>query len=348
MSISRPKLGTPGFTLVELLVVIAIIAILVTLLLPAVNAAREAARRTQCLNHLKQIGLALHNYYSTHSKFPPGYATSEDNWVSGRKIHRGSTLVLILPFMEREDLYGELDFNDVQSAETTRLGDGTYLYEIVMSDYLCPSDADLGDNGGKSPVWFTGGHSTKTTEDRALASYSPSFGSQNQISSPNCGYHYPTGMFNNGPALMAMTDKRNEVSGMFAHGDVYMRISHISDGLSHTIALGEIRPYCSYYQMIGWWRESGMRAGTTVPINWDTCPENPCWRASNNDPAGFNCRCHHHRSWQVAAGFKSPHPGGANFVLGDGAVTFLSENIDFRTYNRLGDRHDGEIIQGIN
>ena len=330
-----------GFTLVELLVVIAIIAILIALLLPAVQAAREAARRTTCANNLKQIGLALHNYHSTYGSFPPGYSTSADvaDYINGKKIHHGSTLVLILPYMEQNELLELIDFTQVHSAEVARLPDGTFLYELVLGAYVCPSDTNMAENSGKSPVWFTGGASSKVTEDRGLANYSPSFGSQAQITTPACGY--PGNEFGNGPALMAQTNESNEVSGVFGHGYVYIRIPHIFDGTSNTIAFGEIRPYCSYYQMIGWWRESGMRSGVHVPINYDTCPENPCWTGNNNDPSS-GCTCNHHRSWQASVGFRSLHPGGAHFAMADGSVHFITENIEYLTYQRLGDRRDGE------
>jgi len=334
-----------AFTLVELLVVIAIIGILVAMLLPAVQAAREAARRLQCANNLKQIGLALHNYHSTWQTFPPGYSTSENNWVdiggTMYKVHHGSMLVLILPYIEQSSMFSMIDFTNIQGAETSTYPDGTFLYETVLENYLCPSDGDIRRNQGRSPVWFTGGAGVKDTEDRGLANYAPSFGAQLQITTPACGY--PGNQFGHGSALMAMTDNPSEVSGVFAHGTVWMRVSDIHDGTSNTIAVGEIRPWCSYYQMIGWWRESGMRAGTSPPINYDTCPTNSCWKDADGQPDA-GCECNHHRSWQVATGFKSEHPGGAHLMMADSSVHFLGENIDYVTYQRLGDRLDGEPV----
>ena len=300
-----------GFTLVELLVVITIIGLLMSLVLPAVSAARAAARAVQCKNNLHNLQYGVQLYQAQRGTFPPSWKPALPD--ANGNVNGWSTLGLILPYLEQVNLSDHIDYSLSYSLAPPLAGQPGKLSATRVPVFICPDEQN---------------------DYVRLKNGQP--------------YHYPLnyavnqgGWFTYNPATKKFG------SGAF-HPNSKFTGAHFRDGLSHTIALGEIRPYCSYYQMIGWWRESGMRAGTTVPINWDTCPENPCWRASNNDPAGFNCRCHHHRSWQVAAGFKSPHPGGANFVLGDGAVTFLSENIDFRTYNRLGDRHDGEIIQGIN
>ena len=118
----------PGFTLIELLVVIAIIAILVALLLPAVQQAREAARRTQCKNNLKQIGIALHSYHDVYKTFPPAYIPDED----GKPMH--SWRVLILPFIEQQALYEQYDFNEPWDGPNN-----SQLANVVISVYQCPS-----------------------------------------------------------------------------------------------------------------------------------------------------------------------------------------------------------------
>lgn len=120
-----------GFTLIELLVVIAIIAILIALLLPAVQQAREAARRTQCKNHLKQIGLAMHNYLDTHSVFPPGSVYNNNTSDPRNCIN---ALVFILPYMDQSPLYAKWDFNVVQTHSNNKTANGTPL-----SPYFCPS-----------------------------------------------------------------------------------------------------------------------------------------------------------------------------------------------------------------
>ena len=323
-----------GFTLVELLVVIAIIGILIALLLPAVQAAREAARRMTCSNHLKQIGVALHSYHSTHGSFPPGYSTT-GYLPDGNTTKHGSVLIMLLPYMEQQALYDMIDFTNNQSAEWSRGPDG-YLYETVLPQLLCPSD---GDHKGKSPSWYV---NTVGVGSRALSCYSPSMGSQTTWATPNCGFS--GNYFGNGPVEYAWTMDIGKVSGVFGTQFTLCSVRDITDGTANTIAFGEIRPWCSFVQMIGYWRDNGMRASTAAPINWDTCPGQGCWVPSNADPPSAVCRCHHHRSWQAADGFKSQHPGGAHFLMADGSVHFLDENIDYVNYQRLGDRHDGETV----
>ncbi len=138
-----------GFTLIELLVVIAIIAILIALLLPAVQQAREAARRTQCKNNLKQIGIALHNYHDTYSKFPPGGFWNNVN--SGQQYQQGSLLTHLLPYVEQANMFQQIPFNappgrDINAAT---LPDGRLMRTVfTVPTYRCPSDtAPVGYNG---------------------------------------------------------------------------------------------------------------------------------------------------------------------------------------------------------
>ena len=134
-----------GFTLVELLVVIAIIGILIALLLPAVQAAREAARRMQCSNNLKQIGLALHNYHTTNKAFPPGAF-----WVCPEgELWRGSILIRLLPYIEQQPLYDQFDFT-VPTDGQTEANTGTLLVANIVPPYVCPSDTNEGLFNGRA------------------------------------------------------------------------------------------------------------------------------------------------------------------------------------------------------
>ena len=124
-----------GFTLVELLVVIAIIGILVALLLPAIQAAREASRRSSCLNNLKQIGIAVHNFEDVHNKLPPGAIWSNDGGKKG-----GSIFVHLLPFLEEQSLYQAFDFSQDDVSQTLIPGTSTLVASVLIPNLVCPSD----------------------------------------------------------------------------------------------------------------------------------------------------------------------------------------------------------------
>lgn len=149
--------GARGFTLIELLVVIAIIAILVALLLPAVQQAREAARRTQCKNNLHQLGIAMHNYHDVFKQFPMTVfpTTGTYNWSDGS---RGSYLVRLLPFIEQDNLYNALDFTlagpawGLTNFEGQVDANGKLYRHYAIPAYMCPSD----------PQPKLDGHSTKS------------------------------------------------------------------------------------------------------------------------------------------------------------------------------------------
>jgi prepilin-type N-terminal cleavage/methylation domain-containing protein len=190
-----------GFTLIELLVVIAIIAILVALLLPAVQQAREAARRTQCRDHLKQLGLALHNYHDSHRVLPPGYLYRPDQTSSPVSNGAGfSWAAMILPYIEQTALYQQLDFN-VPIYDTKNI---TPREKIVIL-YLCPTDGVSFDNFVEMGP---------TPERYAMASYVGNFGP---------------------PDLDANQEQR---SGVFSRNS-RTRMRDISDGTSQTLMVGE-------------------------------------------------------------------------------------------------------------
>jgi prepilin-type processing-associated H-X9-DG protein len=123
------------------------------------------------------------------------------------------------------------------------------------------------------------------------------------------------------------------VSGVISRQGWAARIAHITDGTSYTICMGETRPECSDHLAHGWGTPNTMVA-TTPPINFPTCPRDPV----------LPTNCHLNNTWNTSLGFKSRHEGGAHFLLCDGSVRFLTENINYALYQRLGDRRDGEII----
>ena len=323
MSVSN-RLRQRGFTLIELLVVIAIIAILIALLLPAVQQAREAARRSQCKNNLKQLGLALHNYHDTHGQFPMNCIIQQLTWGQDHPDHKGSQMVKLLPFLDQAPLYNVCDFSrDTVLHSVT--SDGTLVNSIVIPGLICPSD----DHDGH---WFGGAtHTTDSNgQNRAVSNYSFSTGSMNN--SP-CGTH--NNYFGNGPDVRSDTLSGGRVSGVFSHFAWAAKMKDIRDGSSNTIAMGEVRPRCENHVRDGWMAENALYTGTGIQINFNTCEGEPGSGSGCNQYTG---------QWGASQGFKSVHVGGAHFLLCDGSVHFLSENIDMVTYQALGERRDGRPI----
>jgi prepilin-type N-terminal cleavage/methylation domain-containing protein/prepilin-type processing-associated H-X9-DG protein len=336
-----------GFTLIELLVVIAIIAILIGLLLPAVQKIREAARRMQCTNNLKQLGLAIHNYHDSNGQLPKGGAMGwcanpsnlnpvypgDGDWGADQ----GTWLVFTLPQMEQDNLYRQIDpkFDHPPPAPggsinrwLARIGQGYNDSRNPRPKYLrCPSD----DYQMNMP-W---------------ANYAGSLGPQCLAPYPGCpqpnqGWCQPeTSGLGGGVAGMGYTwspDHGNawgaqDIRGMFNRLGADITFSGVTDGLSNSIMVGETLPaQHDHFTNGGWYHFNGAGTGasTIVPIN-QRSDGNDC-----NDPvrrARFN--------WNVAWGFKSNHSGGANFLFGDGSVKFLRESIDHRTFQLLGCRNDG-------
>ena len=222
-----------GFTLVELLVVIAIIGVLVALLLPAVQSAREAARRMQCGNHLKQYGLGIANYESTYGVYPIN-ATG----VGGVKPIV-TFQVRILPFMEQKNVFDGIDFNvDPRRLQVT--GSSKILWGISPPYTHCPSDPFpkvLNDN----PL--------PSTSARAQTNYAGSLGSQN-VDGLTAGKCQPFKAFEQpmplGNIAFGETNNKDRVSGIFAFGPIVLRIADVTDGTSNTLLMGEVLPGCQY------------------------------------------------------------------------------------------------------
>ena len=352
-----------GFTLVELLVVIAIIGILIALLLPAIQAAREAARRAQCTNNLKQLGIALHNYHDVYQMFAPNYDgipwNGNGNWVL-----RGTTLVRLLPYTEQAPIYNQINWMTGSgyylSVDNVTLQNGKLARSTLIPGFLCPSDT--------SPKM--------SNYDSSLANtnYLPSMGPQS-CSDTNCNLSqftgpslYPggsqaAGWFNDCNTYegnqdgWAWSHPGNNVAGVFTRNgtgdnghptnsgdpnDIWIwaaGIKDITDGTTDTIAMGEVRPWCSNWMgRGGWYRgQDGGAAHTLPPINWPTCPTEPGFNGGNNCYNDWG-------SIAAANGFKSKHPGGALFLYADGSTHFLQETINYDLYQRLGDRRDGKSV----
>ena len=273
-----------GFTLIELLVVIAIIAVLIALLLPAVQQAREAARRTQCRNNMHQLGLALHNYHDAHSCFPPAAVCSVDgsNWW-WPEIGWG---VMLLPYIDESALY-----NAFNCSLGNRSGANSTVSFSQLAQLLCPSSSTAGQT-------YAGVGSYTT--------YQASLGPEPQ----NTG--------NPGVGRRGMMWRNSRV-----------RIRDVRDGTSQTVLMGECvagLAGCGYTARNFWHgRAVALADEITCTMNWPiNHPPNFC------DP--------------LAQAFASWHEGGAFFLMADGAVRFLSENIDYATYQALGTRAGNEIV----
>ncbi len=274
-----------GFTLIELLVTMSIMAVLVAVLLPAVMQCREVARRTQCLNNLKQIGLAIYNYESAHIVFPPGCVNPTGPIRSEAQGYHMSWMVQLLPQLDQQNLFQTMDFAvgayDEKNSRARRM---------TISIYVCPSDFYM------------------PTRPAAGSNYA---GVQHDVE--------------------AAIDYGNH--GAFVLNLALPRAA-FSDGLANTLIVGEKLPRGDD---LGWisgtratLRNSGHRLNndqhalqTQFPISPDVS------QALTNDP-------------DFVGGFASPHEGGAFFLVGDGSVHFINQNLDEAIYRRLTNRSDGE------
>jgi prepilin-type N-terminal cleavage/methylation domain-containing protein/prepilin-type processing-associated H-X9-DG protein len=301
-----------GFTLIELLVVIAIIGVLIALLMPAVQQAREAARRAQCANNLKQIGVALHLYTDVHGFLPAGayFGGPKQNYFNG------SILVRLLPYIEQLAMYDLFNF-ERPSVEFQTFPDGSLLQSRIPSTYVCPSDP--------SPRIYSG---------KAVPSYFASNGSAARINSPTCSCASP-------PPWNALAispyDDYNIFSGPFTRVGHCTKLGDVVDGLSNTIFFGESMPLCTLHGQQGWASTNSLQGfiTTIIPINFDTCRQTV---------GGNNCNAY--CNWNAETGFKSRHPGGVNTLFGDGTVSFLNQSIDMRLLQFLGAKADGHNVGG--
>ena len=317
MSALHPaRAARAGFTLIELLVVIAIIGVLVGLLLPAVQAAREAARRTQCTNNLKQIGLALQTYVDTHRVFPPGYVsyykrdgsdpgTAEDDigpgWAWGS---------MILPQMEQQPTFNAINFS-----VTLTLPDNATAQLMRINAYLCPSDSP------KPTVPVRNEGNTETVYTVGTSNYVGVYG---------------TGEIGAAPGRGNGTFYRNSRIGL----------QEITDGTSGTMVVGERSHNLSYVtwtgRAVGGWlfKTSSFEDGTDQfaaepeesftmvlgPVGLENGPRTP------NHP-----EAHVEDYW-------SRHPGGVNFAFGDGSVRYIKSSITPSVFQALATRAGNEVV----
>jgi prepilin-type N-terminal cleavage/methylation domain-containing protein len=312
-----------GFTLVELLVVIAIIAMLVALLLPAVQSARESARRVRCGNNLKQFGHAIVLYNEMQGHFPNNGGKGWGSISSGP----GMFTIKLLPYLEQAAVYKRICRDaDIDRVDVFPVfANDAELKSLVLPTFRCPSS--------RFPSLNEAGE--------AITDYAGSSGAQ--AVNPYWCNQYQGNRWGTGPEVDSnwVSDdlSKFELSGMFSRLNYYglrMTAKNIPDGLTNTIAMGEVRPDCSVHGGLPWWSNHKCIITTSIPLNYPTCPGEP---PGNDGSSGNNC--HSYWSWSTELGFKSPHPLSVGFVFADGSVKFLNELIDFDNLNRLGCRRDG-------
>ncbi|HWB10073.1 MAG TPA: DUF1559 domain-containing protein [Pirellulales bacterium] len=360
-----------GFTLVELLVVIAIIGILIALLLPAVQAAREAARRSQCTNNLKQLGVAIQNYHDVNQRYPIYSETTPDTmrWTRNATIGpTGGPFIRLLPFIEQQALYNQFNLNftteeqgwgplvtvtGAYNPNNRQLTQPTgFLGETVVPAYICPS-----------VNWTT--VYPATTGSLAATDYLVCLGtpamSIAQGSSPLDAYipkslYAPAGSwngyFNDCPGWISDdwgggSSGGMSSNGVFATGNWAARFQDITDGSANTIAMMECPRQCSTSYYYGWasvWYNGG---ATKAPINFPTCLNERDVNGVLINYSGWTYNGNNFAPWQdtdSAMGAKSKHPGGAQVVFCDGSVHFLRENMSYEIYQRLGSRRDAKTV----
>lgn len=314
---NKAKFGRNGFTLVELLVVIAIIGILVGLLLPAVQAAREAARRMQCSNNIKQIGLAIHNYESTFKGLPAGCNGLPNAAGNNFNGHGWTWHASILPYMEQTNLYDAVQGPDGMGNElgSTTSGKPLIVRQTIVRTFWCPSQPDVSNGsqkGGYQPSNYNGNMGTR-------------IGNGND----DC---ICTGVANLNDMLT------NPWGCMNGNGIFYVRSNirfrDVTDGLSNTIFVSEV-PDSGGDAMGGF--NAGADRKAMFSGGADSNPPTEMSEfliaAESNDPINGGA--------EEAAG--SWHTGGAQFLMGDGSVQFLSENMDMKTYQAISTRAGGEV-----
>ncbi|WP_437222146.1 DUF1559 domain-containing protein [Planctomicrobium sp. SH661] len=327
-----------GFTLIELLVVIAIIATLIALLLPAVQQAREAARRSQCKNNLKQLALALHNYHDATRVFP--YASSYDEDGTYR---RHNWVEFLLPYIDQAPLYSLINFNEDIDTGTNWTNVNNKRFSVLT----CPSNPNGSSGLTIANLPFRTGASAgfQMPGPQQPLHYVVSGGTSLDNPSDDCSGGTPAATYNSFCRNILSNGSGNQWGyahqypasshpGVFTvRGITKIGIPQVTDGTSNTFMIGERRA-----ELIGYgggaWSVNYPGAYTTQRPNSPTMAIDPTAYAAT--PSG------HIKN----GGFSSHHVGGLQMAMADGSVRFINSNVDFPTYCYMGDKSDGKVVSG--
>jgi len=341
LRVPPPRQTRSGFTLIELLVVIAIIAVLIALLLPAVQQAREAARRTQCKNNLKQFGLAAHNFADTFKRLPYGMLRNNnvpnfDPFPETPLNRRYMLMFQLLPYMDQQPLYDKFDQlnfgNNERNSAGVQWGPGFVFAREAQPFLICPSNS-AGPRNNKTNT------AAADQNQRAIVSY---FGCAGTRSYPGFNNSRPS-LWNAGQAPYN-TAHSTRGDGVFSKNRNYS-LTDIKDGTSNTLMFGERHIFDIVFDTLtgdkiadwGWvWfgAEGDTMLGTGVPINF-LLPTN-----FGSLPAGTQQQLFDDR----INAFGSPHVGGVQVTMADGACRFINENISTLVFRALGTRIGGETV----
>jgi prepilin-type N-terminal cleavage/methylation domain-containing protein len=308
---SRRRLA---FTLVELLVVIAIIGVLVALLLPAVQAAREAARRSSCSNNFKQLGIAIHNYHDTLNALPPGTMATQLNQAAPNNPGTMSWMIHLLPFMEQGALYDSLQ--PYFATRQSRNFPSVYMNTKIKT-LICPSD-------GNSPQDGTGAGTADPPPDY------------------NDGFIGNYLLCHGNQVLTVATSK--DANGIFYYLS-RTNLASITDGTSNTVMGSEVLVVPQVGKRD--WRGRYYRADHNSALFSTLYPPNPkniadqCRTCDAGSPSYAPCSANTDNQFIIA---RSRHPAGVNAVMGDASVRFVPNSIDTLVWQALGSRSGGETI----